>query len=185
LLFSLLILMTKILTAMRMYIFALAIVCLISVAYGQKPTLITDPKKQQPMLVGKCSCSNLKKGSFKEWFTKEYREYTVDTKTLDLLKGQWKDIRIVMVLGTWCSDSRREVPRFYKILDYVGFKKKNLKVICVDREKKAGDLDLSSYNIQYVPTMIIYRGKGEMGRIVENPRESLEKDLYKFVGLAE
>lgn len=171
---------------MKNLAFILLLLAVVPVALAQKhPKIIPDPKNQKPMIVGKCSRASLEKGEFKEWFDKEYNDYQVDKKILDLLNGQWRDIKIIIIMGTWCSDSKREVPRFYKILDYVKFKKKNLKVICVDRDKKAREVDVSQYKMQYVPTIIIYRGGSEMGRIVENPAETLEKDLYKFVGLAE
>ena len=133
------------------------------------------------MLVGKCSRSALEKQPFNEWFYKEYSDYKMDSLALDSLKDQWKDIKIVLIMGSWCGDSKREVPRFFKMLDYVNFKKKHLHLICVDREKKAGKIDLSPYNLKYVPTIIIYRGKKELGRIVENPVISLEKYMLKFI----
>lgn len=164
--------------------FMLSVFC--TASFGQKQNrTITDKKTRQLMLVGKCSRCGFEKGDFKPWFDKEYNEYQIDTKTLDQLAGQWRDVTITLVLGTWCSDSRREIPRFYKILDYVKFKKKHLRVICVDRDKKANGLDISDLDVKYVPTIIIYRGPAEMGRIIESPQETLEKDLFQFVGLAE
>ncbi|MHC1706945.1 MAG: thioredoxin family protein [Bacteroidales bacterium] len=171
---------------MKKMLIVLVLMALIPAAVAQKKAkVVTDPKNQKPMLVGKCTRKALEKDPFKEWFEKEYNSYQVDSKTLDGLKNQWKDIHIVLVMGTWCGDSRREVPRFYKILDYVKFKRKRLTVICVDRDKKACGIDVAQYNVQYVPTIIVYRGKAEMGRIIENPSETLEKDLFKYVGLAE
>jgi hypothetical protein len=36
-------------------------------------------------------------------------------------------------------------------------------------------------NITHVPTFIYYRNEKELGRIVENPMESLEKDTQAIV----
>ena len=36
-------------------------------------------------------------------------------------------------------------------------------------------------NIERVPTFIIYRGEKEIGRIVETPKKSLERDLWNIV----
>ncbi len=164
----------------------ICILLFVSVTFSQSNNkIMTDPKNQKPMLVGKCTRAGLNKGSFREWFQKEYKDYKPDTATLALLKNQWKDIRITVVLGTWCGDSRREVPRLFRILDEVRFKRRNIKLICLDRDKKADGMDVSSLQVQYVPTIIVYRGKAEMGRIIESPRETLEKDLYLMVGLAE
>jgi len=80
-------------------------------------------------------------------------------------------------MGTWCSDSRREVPRFYKILDSLNFPSAKVKLIMVDRKKEAAEVNIASLNIELVPTMIIYNDGLEIGRIVETPKETLEKDL--------
>jgi thiol-disulfide isomerase/thioredoxin len=83
------------------------------------------------------------------------------------------------VLGTWCPDSRREVPRFMRILDSLEYPKEQLKIICVDRKKQALNNETDSLNIVYVPTIIFYTKEGvEVGRIIEHPKgETLEEDL--------
>jgi len=84
------------------------------------------------------------------------------------------------VLGTWCSDSQEQVPGFFKVLDKIRFDKKNVQMIAVDSAKEAGIIDLVNYNIQKVPTFIIYRKGREIGRIIEKPYMTLEKDLLMF-----
>lgn len=84
-------------------------------------------------------------------------------------------------MGTWCGDSKRETPMFYKLLDEVGFKEKNLTLITVDRSKSKPEELVSGFNVVRVPTFIFYRGGQEIGRYVERPRESLEKDILKIV----
>ena len=55
-----------------------------------------------------------------------------------------------------------------------------INLIGVDREKQSS-VDLSQLNIEYVPTFIVfYKGK-ELGRIIENPRISLEADLLQLL----
>ena len=158
---------------------------LLCVCSGKSSLVITDPKSQKPMLVGECSRRDLEKHPFKAWFDKEYDAYQLDTASLQQLKNQWRDIGITLVLATWCGDSRREVPRFYKILDYVKFDTRMLKVYSVDRSKKAGKTDLSALEINFVPTIIIYRKHSEMGRIIEKPASTLEKDLFRYIGLTD
>ena len=84
-------------------------------------------------------------------------------------------------MGTWCSDSRREVPRFYKILDSLNFPSAKVKLIMVDRKKEAAGIDISPFNIELVPTMIFYNDGLEDGRIIETPKETLEKDLEEIL----
>ncbi|MCU0370461.1 MAG: thioredoxin family protein [Bacteroidales bacterium] len=50
----------------------------------------------------------------------------------------------------------------------------------VNRDKEAGLVETINYNIQKVPTFIIYRKGREIGRIIETPYTTLEKDLLMF-----
>jgi hypothetical protein len=47
----------------------------------------------------------------------EYAGYEPSPDLVRALSYTRRDVTITCVLGTWCSDSRREVPRFWKLLD--------------------------------------------------------------------
>jgi len=148
------------------------------VSFAQTSTTCTiDPKSGKPMLVGLSNREAMQDTSFAWWFNSEYENYELDRETLSQIKMDNEFNSITIVLGTWCSDSRREVPRFYKILDSLNFHSSKIKLIMVDRKKEAGDVDISSLKIELVPTFIIYNDGLEIGRIIETPKETLEKDL--------
>lgn len=69
------------------------------------------------------------------------------------------------------------MPRFYKIIDQLGFNESRLHVIFVKRDKLAPGIDLDSLDIQFVPTIVVFRNGDEIGRIIEHPVQSLEEDL--------
>jgi len=138
---------------------------------------VLDQKSGKPMLVGICSREAIQDSSFAWWFNPEYENYELDKETLSHVKMDNEFHSITIVMGTWCSDSRREVPRFYKILDSLNFPSAKVKLIMVDRKKEAAEINIASLNIELVPTMIIYNDGLEIGRIVETPKETLEKDL--------
>lgn len=117
---------------------------------------------------------------YASWFTKEYDSYSVDSKALKGCAPQshFQDYRVIIVLGTWCEDSRREVPRFYKILDHLLFPSMYTRIILVDKNKKDDKDKTEKLKIEYVPTFIVTDRNGkEIGRIVEKPKKSLESDL--------
>jgi len=138
---------------------------------------VLDQKSGKPMLVGICSREAIQDSSFAWWFNPEYENYELDKGTLSHVKMDNEFHSITIVMGTWCSDSRREVPRFYKILDSLNFPSAKVKLIMVDRKKEAAEVNIASLNIELVPTMIIYNDGLEIGRIIETPKETLEKDL--------
>jgi len=116
------------------------------------------------------------------WFRNGYENYEVNDETLKGLSPKKLDgIQIQAFMGTWCGDSKREIPRLYKTLDAMGFQEKNLQVIAVDNAPKAYKQSPSheeeGLNVHRVPTIILYQKGKEIGRIVESPVTSLEKDL--------
>ena len=84
-------------------------------------------------------------------------------------------------MGSWCPDSRREVPRFMRILHVWQFPLENVTFIGVDNAKLSPVGEYDKLDIQRVPTFIIYRNNLEAGRIIENPSTSLEQDLVNIL----
>ena len=111
--------------------------------------------------------------------------YVPDASELEFMAGQiFPDDRIEVFLGTWCSDSQREVPKFLKILDELHTKyKKDVTVsyVAVDRAKQSPASLLAGKSIDKVATFIVYRGEHELGRIVEKPNGLLEDDLLALL----
>ncbi len=89
---------------------------------------------------------------------------------------------VTVFLGTWCSDSRREVPRLWRALDQVGGEVPfDLTYVAVDREKdEPADL-LAGQEIEYVPTFIVRRDGHEVGRVVEEAPDGIEADLLALL----
>lgn len=134
-----------------------------------------DPFTGKPMIVGYFDDDAFADDPYSEWFTSEYESYQPDENVLPLI--DLKEYDVTIVLGTWCSDSRREVPRFFKILDETGYDPERVTLIGVDREKTAEGIDTEGMNIEKVPTFIFYRDGEEVGRIIETPEMTLELDI--------
>lgn len=149
--------------------------------FAQNYKLVEDAKTRNLMLVGISTKEAFKDSNFANWFNDEYKNYKVDTNLISEYKSKLVNTKIKIVLGTWCSDSRREVPRFLKILDSIGFCQDNLTIINVDRTKNGLSNETENLKIELVPTFIIYEDNEEIGRIIETPNETLEKDLVEIV----
>jgi thiol-disulfide isomerase/thioredoxin len=141
----------------------------------------TAQKNNSGDLVGIANKKSFTDDSYKGWFTKNYDSYKPDPVTITQLKKSLKGYQIKGFMGTWCGDSKRETPRFYKVLDEADFNLKNLELITVNRSKKTPDNLQEGLDIIKVPTFIIYKNNKEVGRFVERVRESLEKDILKIV----
>lgn len=152
------------------------------ITYAQdKNKLTIDENSGKQILIGICDRSGFSDSTFSWWFQSEYDNYEINVTSSDSIKNNLKDISITVVLGTWCSDSRREVPRFFKLIDSIQLNKEILSIICVDRKKESPEGNVTDLNIKFVPTFIIYREKEEIGRIIETPVKSLEQDLLEII----
>ena len=81
-------------------------------------------------------------------------------------------------LGTWCGDSRREVSRFWHALDLAGGAPPfEVELIGVDRALVAPEGLAKGVELRYVTTFVVLRGGKEVGRIVESPDSTIERDL--------
>lgn len=135
------------------------------------------------MLLGHQTKAQLEKAPYSEWYVPEYEGYTVDQQALaELKKEKLNSYNLLLILGTWCPDSHREVPRFMKILDLLKFPENKLEIIAVNRKKEAPGGEEGIYNIQRVPTIIVQKYGKEIGRIVEYPASGyLERDLLEIL----
>lgn len=141
----------------------------------------TVPYEDSVMLLGKANRKGFEMEAFKDWFNTGYETYTVDSEILDKLKPLLKEVTITLFMGTWCEDSQRETPHFYKILDETNFDESKLTLITVSEEKTTPQGFEEGKNITNVPTLIFYKDGKELGRIVEYPIESLEKDMLAIL----
>ena len=134
------------------------------------------------ILIGECNRDAFTMEPFMEWYDIEYEEYTPDQTIIEKLKKDINNVsRIKIVMGSWCSDSQREVPRFYRIMDEAGIPDEKVELISVNRDKMVPGIDISALKIERVPTFIFYDGIKEQGRIIETPVETLEEDLLRIL----
>jgi thiol-disulfide isomerase/thioredoxin len=112
-----------------------------------------------------------------KWYLEGFANYVPDQAIMeDLKQTDISDYSITIVLGTWCPDSRREVPRFMKIADLWGFPAGRIRFLGTDINKIAPLADFPALGIERVPTFIFYKNNSEAGRIIEVPVTSLEQD---------
>ena len=144
--------------------------------------IVFDENANQEILLGYCDKDNLKSNPVTQWFLPEYDNYSIDEETLKSINPElMPELEIFIVMGTWCSDSQREVPRFLKITEFLNLQSGQLVIIGVDKNKEADEIPISRMNIELVPTFIFYYEGEEVGRIIESPKETLEKDILNIL----
>ncbi|MFD2822764.1 thioredoxin family protein [Lacinutrix iliipiscaria] len=165
----------------------LFLIAFITFSFGFSQTInheVLDDKGKAKLL-GKINKDGLKKPAFAEWFNKNYDDYDVNDKVVKKLKDSLNLYTIKVFLGTWCGDSRKEIPRFYSIIDQTNFPEDQLEVFALDNGtenyKQGPNGEEKNMNVHRVPTFIFYKNGKEVNRIVEHPKETLERDILTIV----
>jgi len=147
-------------------------------AYGQKST--------KNKLLGVVTEEALQEAPFDSWYEPTFAAHNTALATIEQLKNiNWDSKTAQLFFGTWCGDSRREVPKMLKFLHEIGFPMEQLQIIAVNNTRKqykqSPTHEEVGLNIIRVPTLIFYQSGQEMNRFVEYPRETLEADLLKIL----
>ena len=117
--------------------------------------------------------------------------YQPQESALQLLRCYHEPVTVLIFFGSWCSDSKREVPHFLTTLQLADNKNISAHLFGLDRTKKDSTGWAEAFKIEKVPTFIFLRGEhnftapgyiasehtaAELGRIVEAPAINLEQD---------
>lgn len=165
------------------FILFICVLCMFSSCRSEK--IIVNKKiintEGEPMLIGRITTDALTSLDFKDWYLKEYDSYIPKKKFINTIRRKAKFYRIEIFLGTWCSDTQEQLPRFLKILDESKFPKKKIELYALNKNKESFYGEQNQKGITRIPVFIIYKGENEIGRITETPtHETLEEDLYNI-----
>jgi thiol-disulfide isomerase/thioredoxin len=142
-------------------------------------------QKRETKLLNEVSLSQLKQEPYATWYTKNHEDYQPNVQIAEALKKtNPSKYTMKIFFGTWCGDSKRELPKMTKVLEKLSFPQKNITLIGVDDStevyKQSPQRQEAGMNIFRVPTFIVYENGKEVGRIVEYPTETMERDLLKI-----
>jgi len=154
-------------TLKRLSIFVLSLF-FISTVMAQQPNTTQ-------YLEGKLQRADLE--SYK-WFKDNYNQYKPSMSVVEELV-KFDKCSLLVVLGTWCSDSHELIPQLFKVADLVGWEK--IELIGVDRKKQCSSVDVKPLSIEYVPFIMVFKDKKLIGKIIETTEISIEEDLFKLL----
>ncbi|WP_026914375.1 thioredoxin family protein [Christiangramia portivictoriae] len=137
---------------------------------------------QKSMLLGDFTKEELQQAPFKSWFDSRYESFEPDTEEMATINENINDYEIKVLMGTWCGDSKRELPKFLRILDEADYDYDNLQLVAVDRDKATPSGIEQELEVTRVPTIIFYKDGKEVNRFVEYSQgESIEEDIARIV----
>ena len=109
------------------------------------------------------------------------KRYAPNKEAIEYLSSIQDTIRIYVLFGTWCHDSKKQIPAFMKTLELADNPIIGVEYIAVTKQKTDPENLAQRWDLKYTPTFIIYRRNKEYGRIIEEPEISLEEDLARIL----
>ena len=143
-----------------------------------------QPPEPTPVLVGELGWADV--AALDGWDA-ERTDSVPNEATLDRLRSANGRYTVWTVFGSWCSDSRREIPRLQRVLDGVGGDRFRHRLVGVDRSKWIGGSEelvrlIGARTVERVPTIVVVDEAGqEVGRIVERAEIAIEELLVEFL----
>jgi thiol-disulfide isomerase/thioredoxin len=141
------------------------------------------PNEPAPVLLGETSARRILKIA-PEWRS-GYDAYSPDPATIEKLREAAQALQpgleVTVIYGSWCGDSRDQVPRFLRVQKLVGGRLLPSTFLAISRDKKTPAEAVEGRDIVKVPTFIVTFKGLEMGRIIETPKISIEADLLEIL----
>ena len=171
---------------------ALVLACLVSMAVACGPKTAPAAPASSPApaaaavaapapLLGHVTRAQLR--AYEPWALFWEQVYVPNAAAVASIKKDAADVSILLVMGTWCPDSKRELPRYFATMDAAGLGDAKLTMIGVDRTKKDTEGLTDKWDITRVPTFVFLRNGKEVGRFVEHtPTDStFEAEMAKIL----
>lgn len=111
-------------------------------------------------------------------FQASYDSFIVTPEQIATLQSIDRKLRLVILFGSWCHDSQREVPRLLKLLDAADNKNIAVSLIGIGLGKAEPKAVVAQYELAFTPTVIVFDGAREIGRIIESPKQNWAADLH-------
>lgn len=105
------------------------------------------------------------------------RGYIPEREAIESIRANINGLAITVFVGDWCPDCRVQLPAFLAVMSAVDKDKIKIEFIGMDRNKEDALGKAEEMNVLAVPTFIFFRNGNEIGRIIEKPKESLERDI--------
>lgn len=143
---------------------------------------ITVPDNRSKILSGKINRSLIENDTSFAWFRENIQYGEADASAVAAIKKNAQKFKLVVVAGTWCSDSWNLLPKFYRLIAAADYPESNVLLIGVDRKKMAYKNMHAPYQIVNTPTFIVMQNGKEVGRVVEYGKTGyMEKELGEII----
>jgi hypothetical protein len=152
---------------------------LLAISCATAPPGVVDGEEEaaEPELVGQLTRAEIE-AAVPGWIDAQIEARPDPEQAVAMAAAGSAESRVTVYLGTWCSDSQRELSRFWRAIDDAGGEVAfGLAYVGVNRDKDQPADRLEGLGLEYVPTFVVEIDGAEAGRIVEESPHGIEHDL--------
>jgi thiol-disulfide isomerase/thioredoxin len=160
----------------------IAVVTLLTeIVYAQSPEISRDQEGNK-IIKGFITKQELSTDSSFAWFAQNQKGYVPEQNALRALRLNRDSVNILVFGGTWCSDTKFVIPKFFALADAAGLSPDRITFLGVDHNKKTIQHLSETFNITNVPTIIVIKKGKEIGRVIEFGKYGVfDKDLGEIL----
>ncbi len=108
---------------------------------------------------------------------KELEQIELTSTEIEALRG----MKFIVLFGSWCHDSVREVPYFIRLMEAADIT--DYQLVGVDYSKQDDAGLATTYQLKSTPTFVVLSAQGaEIGRFVESSPSAMEDVFLSFNG---
>jgi thiol-disulfide isomerase/thioredoxin len=136
--------------------------------------------RPQPALVGVVTAESLRKE--KPEYFHAAAKYVPDAAAVKTLRAVQGETKIIAFFGTWCLICKHYLPHLLKTMEAAANAKISVEYVGVTEDHAEPAEILKKYQVDTTPVFVVLQGGREIGRITEEPDDSVEKDLALILG---
>lgn len=165
----------KILTA------SLALAFFATAARAQQTYKVSYDSLGNKVLVGQINEKVLADDSAFMWFFTGVNRYRPDPTWTKYISFYRDSFDVVAFAGTWCPDSKRMLPEFYRVMMASSYPLNRIKLYGLDRQLNGEGGAEKTYQVTKVPTFVLLHDGKEIGRITDRVQRSMEADMVSIL----
>jgi hypothetical protein len=168
-------------TKKKFLLAVLACVLFSAAASAQGSYKVSYDSLGNKVLVGKISEKVLANDSAFMWFFTGVNRYRPDSAWIKYISFYRDSFDVVAFVGTWCPDSKRMLPEFYRVMMASSYPMNHIQLYGLDRHLKGEGGAEETYHVDKVPSFILLHDGKEIGRITDHVNRSMEADMVSIL----
>lgn len=160
---------------------SLLLVSLLSAASAQKAYKTRYDNAGNKVLVGPINEKILANDSAFMWFFTGVNRYHPDTAWTKYISFYRDSFEVVAFMGTWCPDSKRLVPQFYRVMMASSYPLSRIRLYGLDHQLHGLGEEATRYDIDKTPTFVFLHRGQVIGKIQDKIYRSMEADIVSIL----